>query len=101
MNRLSNVGIRVNLTLPADVVAVLDRIAKATGTGRATMVREVLIDGLPGLSEMAHALELAQKKNADGFKLLAKGIGDLANEAQQLEVEFKRTSRRMVRKNKA
>ena len=101
MSRPSNVGIRVNLTLPAEVVAVLDRIAKATGTGRATMVREVLTDGLPGLSEMAHALELAQKKNADGFKLLAKGIGDLRQEAEQLEVEFKRTSRRMVRKKKS
>ena len=80
---------------------MLDRIAKATSTGRATMVREVLIDGLPGLTEMAHALELAQKKNSDGFKLLAKGIGELAQEASQMEVEFKRTHRRMARKKKA
>lgn len=101
MNRPANVGIRVNLTLPAEVVAVLDRIANATGTGRATMVREVLIDGLPGLADMATALEMAQKKNADGFKLLAKGIDAAVSEGQQLSLDIKRKRRAMVRKKKA
>lgn len=101
MSRPWNVGIRVNLTLPTEVVTVLDRIAKATGTGRATMVREVLIDGLPGLAEMASALELAQKKNSDGFKLLAKGIDAAVNEGQQLSLDIKRQRRAMIRKKKA
>ncbi|WP_146092239.1 ribbon-helix-helix domain-containing protein, partial [Xanthomonas vasicola] len=35
---------RVNLTLPADVVAVLDRLGKVTGAGRATIIREWLIE---------------------------------------------------------
>lgn len=101
MNRPSNVGIRVNLTLDREVVAVLDRIAKATGTGRATMVREVLTDGLPGLRDMATALEMAQKKNADAFKFLAKGIDAAVSEGQQLSLDIKRKRRAMVRKKKA
>ena len=100
MSRGERIGTRVNLTLPDEVVAVLDRIAKATSTGRATMVREVLIDGLPGLAQMATALELAQQKNADGFKLMAKSIASLADEAEQMSLEMKRTSRRMRQKSK-
>jgi predicted DNA-binding protein len=98
MTKARNIGIRVNLTLPADAVAVLDRIAAATGTGRATMLREVVIDGLPGLRDMATALELAQQKNTDAFKVMAKAIGNAANEADQLLLDIKRTSRRMRRK---
>ncbi len=93
-------GIRVNLTLPQEVVNVLDRIAKATGTGRATMVREVLIDGLPGLGEMARALELAAKKNSEAFTVMSKAIGSLSQEADQLNLEMKRTARRMRRVKK-
>ena len=97
MARTFTTGIRVNLTLPPEVVGILDRIAKASHTGRATMVREVLIDGLPGLAQLATALELAQQKNLDGFKLMAKSIGALADEADQLKLEMQRTSRRMRR----
>lgn len=98
MVKRNTVGIRVNLTLPADAVAVLDRIGAATGTGRATMLREVVIEGLPGLREMAHALELAQKKNIDSFRVMAKVIGNVSDQAEQLQLDIKRTSRRMRRK---
>lgn len=93
-------GIRVNLTLPPDAVAVLDRIAAASGTGRATMLREVVIDGLPMFKQMADALEAAKAKNLDAFSMMSTTIDQLAGETQQMSLEMKRTSRRMRRKKK-
>ena len=63
---------RVNLTLPDEVIAVLDRMGKVTGAGRATIVREWLIEASPKLGEFARALEMASKKNVDAFGVMAK-----------------------------
>jgi len=100
MKSSRHVGTRVNLTLSAELVAVLDRIAKASGTGRATMIREVLEDGIEGLRGMADALELAKKSNVDAFKALAKGIDQAAAEAQQLSLSIKSQRRGMLRQRK-
>lgn len=89
---------RVNLTLPHEVVAVLDRISKATKLGRATIIREWLIEGLAGFEQMAAAIELAQQKNIDAFKVVAKALREVSAEADQMELEVKRVHRAARRK---
>lgn len=89
---------RVNLTLPDDVIAVLDRIAGATGAGRATVVREWLIDALPALAQLAQALELAANKNTDAFLVMEKVFRELSNTTEQAELELKRHRRKARRK---
>lgn len=91
-------GIRVNLTLPLEVVATIDRMAKVTKAGRASIIREFLVEARPGLDEMAAALEMAASKNADAFKLLAKTLDNSITQSQQLSLDMKRTHRRMGRK---
>jgi len=93
-------GTRINLTLPPEVVATIDRMSKVTKAGRASIIREFLVEATPGLQDMASALEMAAQKNADAFKLLAKTLDDSVIQAQQLSLDIKRTSRRM-RRNKA
>jgi predicted DNA-binding protein len=95
------IGERVNLTLPKEVCAVLDRMGKVTGTGRATIVREWLSEALPQLQQMAHALELAQKKNLDAFQVLADSLEETARNADQLSLDIKRTRRKAMRKKRA
>ena len=89
---------RVNLTLPDEVIAVLDRMAKVTGMGRATIVREWLVEALPGLNEMARALELASQKNMDAFKVLADTLHDSARQSDQLVLDIRKSRRKAMRK---
>jgi len=91
-------GPRVNLTLTDEAVAILDRIGAVTGAGRATVLREFILEALPGFADIAHSLELAQAKNMDAFKVLSKSIDSQVNQAQQLSLDIKRSRRRMIRK---
>ncbi len=93
-------GTRINLTLPPDLVATLDRMSKVTSAGRASLIREFLIEAHAGLKEMADALDLAAANNADAFKMLAKTLDKSVSDSQQLSLDIKRTSRRMRRKSK-
>jgi hypothetical protein len=95
------IGIRVNLTLPESVVAALDRIAAVTGSGRATLIREFLVEAEPGFRDMAHALELAKNNNLDAFTVLAKTIRETSQQADQLHLNITKTRRAMQRKRKA
>lgn len=94
------IGTRVNLTLPPDVVAIIDRMGAVTGAGRASILREFICESAAGFAEIAHALELAQSKNVDAFKVLAKTIDKSVADSQQLSLDIKRTRRRMRRKSK-
>lgn len=93
------VGIRVNLTLPVHVVALLDRIAKLTGTGRATMIRDIFGSMVPELGQMAEALELAAEKKGDAYKVMGKALENVQREVDQLSLEIK-TARRKSRQKK-
>lgn len=94
-------GIRVNLTLPEELIRVLDRMGKVTGTGRATIIRELLLEAAPGFAQMAHALELAKKKNLDAYTVLAGAMDQAVSEGSQLSLDIKKQRRAMVRKKKA
>ncbi len=91
---------RVNLTLPDEVIAVLDRMGKVTGAGRATIVREWLIEAAPQLGEFAKALELASSRNVDAFSVMAKVLNDTSDEVGQLSLDIKRSRRRAMTKKK-
>jgi hypothetical protein len=95
---MDRTGIRVNLTLPATTVAVLDRIGAVTGAGRATLIREFLMEAESGFAEMAHALELAKANNLDAFKVLAKTIRNTSRDAEQLSLDIRARGRAMRRK---
>lgn len=91
---------RVNLTLPDEVVRVLDRLAKASGTGRATVIREWLIEGLPQFADLATAVEMAQQKNIDAFKVVSKTLRELGTMVDQTELDLKVHRRAAMRKVK-
>ena len=42
-------GIRINLTLPQDLVDTLERMSAVTSAGKASIIREFLIEAHPGL----------------------------------------------------
>jgi predicted DNA-binding protein len=92
-------GTRVNLTLSDEVIRVLDRIGKVTGTGRATMIREILDEAAPQLGEMARALEEAQRGNVDAaLRSIGSTVREVSDMGQQLDLEIKRDRRRAARK---
>jgi hypothetical protein len=91
-------NLRVNLTLPDDVIAVLDRIGKVTGAGRATIIREWMVEGAPVFAEMATAMELASSKNIDAFKVIGDTLGQLSSSAGQLSLDIKKRRRAAMRK---
>lgn len=95
------VGERVNLTLPADVMAAVDRMAKAGGVGRATLIRELLEGQVSAMHEMARAVEMAKAKNIDAFKVVSGVLRDAAAQADQLQLDIKRSKRAYQRKLKS
>ena len=93
-------GTRVNLTLSDEVVRVLDRIGKVTGSGRATIIREILDEAAPQLGHMAGALEEAHRGNVDAaLRVIGSTVREAANMGQQLDLQIKRDRRRRSRKN--
>lgn len=66
---------RFTLTLPPADMAVLDRLAAATGTPRATLAAGFLSSAIPQMKEAAILIELA---NAAPHKLKQKVADDLA-----------------------
>lgn len=95
---MERTGTRVNLTLPDDVIAVLDRMGKVTGAGRATIIREWLTEAAPQLAEMARAMELASQKNIDAFKVIGDTLSELSESSGQMSLDIKRTRRAAMRK---
>lgn len=89
---------RVNLTLPDEVVRVLDRLAKVSGTGRATVIREWLIEGLPQFADLASAMELASQKNLDAFKIVGNTLRELGSQIDQTQLDLKVHRRAAMRK---
>lgn len=97
-SRMARQGTRVNLTLPDDVIAALDRMGAATGAGRATIIREWLIEGLPQFNALADAVEMASRKNIDAFKVMADMLNETARDADQLVLDIRKERRAAMRK---
>lgn len=91
------IGIRINLTIPQEVVDVLDRLGDVTGDGRATIIRAWLIEGLPHMAAVAEALELAARSPEQGLKSMAQTLGAALSEGEQLQLQMKRDRRRLRR----
>ena len=89
---------RVNLTLPDDLVSILDRLGAVTGAGRATIIREWLIEAQPMLEEFAKAAELASQKNIDAFLVMGKVLRELNSASSQLELDIKKSRKSAMRK---
>ena len=79
---------------------MLDRLGKATGAGRATIIREWLTDALPQLEVMAQAVELASKKNIDAFKVIGDTLADMSAQTGQMALDIKAHRRKAMRKRK-
>ena len=93
-------GTRVNLTLPPDLLAAVDRMATAGGVGRATLIRELLEGMGPTLIEMARATELAKAKNIEAFKVISDTLREASAKSDQLQLDIKRSKRSYQRKLK-
>lgn len=93
-----NIGTRVNLTLPDDVLAAVDRMAKAGGVGRATLIKDLLEGMAPSLIEMARATELAKSKQIDALKLISDHLTSVTAQADQLNLDIRKKRRASMRK---
>lgn len=92
-------GPRVNLTLTPELDRLLDRISAATGTGKATFVREILLGAMPQLEQMASALELVQSKQIpEGLAHMARALRDASGAVEQQELELTKLRRAARRK---
>lgn len=91
-------GTRVNLTLPDAVIEQLDRLSAATGAGRATIVRDWLVDATPMLQGVADALELAKRNQDEALKRVGKVLDTVSETSGQLSLDIKATRRRERRK---
>lgn len=81
-------GVRVNLTLPPELDHLLQRVADAAGTGKASFVREWLLSMQPALLDIAQALEAAKAGNVDGLTLMSKTMRRAIDQGKQAELEL-------------
>ena len=93
-------GTRINLTIPPETVRAIDRLAAASGVGRATFVREILVGMEVQFHDLAEAMEIAKQNKVDAFGKMAKFMRAVGQDTEQLELEIKRTHRAAMRKRK-
>ncbi len=99
-NPSDRTGTRINLTLPPETVRAIDRMCDASGVGRATFIRELMV-GMEGhIHALAESVELAKQNNLDAFSKLSKTMRDLSDNNQQMQLDIKRTHRAAMRKRK-
>lgn len=91
-------GTRVNLTLPDDVLATIDRMCALGGIGRATFIREFLTDMQGHLNGIVDAMELAKKSNIDAFKVMADTLREVSQVSSQMEIDLRKKRRAAMRK---
>lgn len=60
---------RTNLTLPADLDAVITDLAHLQGTAKAKIITELLLEVQPVLEQMRDALKAAQDNKDDALKV--------------------------------
>ena len=95
---LDRTGTRINLTIPPETVRAIDRMCSASGVGRATFIRELLV-GMEGhINGLAQAMELAKQNNLDAFSKMADTLRDVSNASSQLELDVRRQRRAAMRK---
>lgn len=89
---------RVALTLPDEVISVLDRMGSLTGAGRATLIRQWLIDGLPMFEKLAAAMQMATEQNIDAFKVMADTLSQASGAADGMAGDLRKRHRAAMRK---
>lgn len=100
MSDPGRIGIRIHLTIPQEVVDVLDRLGDLTGDRRATIIRAWLVEGLPHMAAVADALELAERSPEQALKSMGQTLGAALTEGEQLQLEMKRDRRRLRRRER-
>lgn len=86
---------RTNLTLPADLDAVISDLAQLQGTAKAKIITGLLLEVQPVLEQMRDALKAAQENKDDALKvakdfaqaMMVEGnekLGSLAQEVKKL-----------------
>lgn len=91
-------GTRINLTIPPETVVAIDRMCSASGVGRATFIRELLVGMEPHIHGLAESVELAKQNNLDAFGRMAKVLRNVGQSSEQLELEVRRSHRAAMRK---
>ena len=91
-------GIRINLTIPSETVRAIDRMCAASGVGRATLIRELLVGMETQIHGLAESMEMARQNNVDAFGRMAKVLREVGNDTEQLELEIQKSRRAAMRK---
>lgn len=91
-------GPRVNLTLDADLVDILDRMGRITGAGKATLIKGWLEGMKPQLKQLLRALELAEQQNVDAVEAATDVLQKLAEDSSQMTLDLEKKGRSLRRK---
>ncbi len=70
----------------------------ASGVGRATFIRELLVSMQEHIDSLAQAVELAKQNNVDAFSKIASTLREVGSDYEQLQLDIKRSHRRAMRK---
>lgn len=93
-------GTRVNLTLPDEVISVIDRLSAASQHGRATVIRGLLEESVPQLAQLADALEKAQQNPFDSLKDIADLLRTSTAQAEQMELDIRKERKALMRRKR-
>lgn len=94
-NKMPAKNPRTNLTLPADLDAVITDLARLQGTAKAKIITELLLEVQPVLEQMRDALQAVHENKDDALKVARdfaqsmmidgnEKMGFIANEVKKL-----------------
>ena len=79
---------RIQVTLPPEVMAVLDQVSQLTGQGKGTIVSEMMVEALPMLRTMVTAIEVVKSAPRDAQAMMNRVSAEAVLKLSQHQLEF-------------
>lgn len=79
---------RIQLTLAPEVMAVLSQISEATGTGKATLVAELMQEALPMLQATLEAIKHVKDAPREAQAILTRSATEATAKLAQAQLEL-------------
>lgn len=79
---------RIQVTLSQEAMHMLDRVAKATGQGKSTLVSELVDAALPALDTTISALEIVQQQPREAQRLMQNYANNALGQLAQVQLDL-------------
>lgn len=79
---------RIQVTLPPEVMEILERLSKLTGQGKGTLVSELMLEALPAMQTAIEAIAVVKESPHEAQRMLARFSNEATMKLAQEQLSF-------------